>query len=917
MVRIRLGDLIEKDNLKIAGHIDRDLPQWFGIDDLSFEFPVLIDAAMITHIGKPELMPEMTIDLRESVEKAMTERTIGQLTIRNWGTDDEPYYQIEAFTIEYGGQQPKTTKVYQEGEMPEDFVSASESPTGKATWKIPSSKQPTKKESVESEPEQVEEAGDLRVEVSNALIYSRGVISWEEYLKQYPFVDNRGDGIRPINETIPSSLESLRWKTHELIVSPERAEQMIQEESKRPTSGFSALGANFDWGMGGVLWKLEIQKPELTEILQPLQASLNEQEKAVRIRADEAYQQGWYDDAFKDYELSVEKNYQDFAAHLSIGNIYLYHQINFDKSLESFLKASKYAETQSSYYASYAYLYAAFVCYLQGKDEDACEYAQKSVQLMPDIPEVHYSYAKFSASGSNTQAVIDHLETAILADANYCFKVNGDKDFDAVRESIDRLFESFCQKAKQEATEAVKLIDTLLGNYVFLTEEARQEKGKIEEILQDAKQLAQNQVYLDYLSIPSCFERAQRVLDLSSSYAKIKEIKGHSNMINSLAFSGDESYLASASSDGNIKIYEVDSFREVTTLTEHSLGVQSVAFSPTGRYLASGNSNGTLKIYEVWDRFREVKIFYLTGSLMTVWSVAFSPDGRYLAGSSRKTIEIYEVGSFREVKTLTEHSDTVHSIAFSPDGCYLASASSDGYTKIYEVGSFSEVTTFREDSDFHSLAFSPDGCYLASASVNKINIYEVDSFSEVTTLEGGGSVAFSPNGRYMVSGKIYEVDSFREVMTIDDTCFAFSPDGRYLASGWHTTITIYEKTGIIPRQVFEGKVKVSSQEAIDKAKAELRKVEPESEHRFAKEKFGLAQDKLQQAQKLFEQDIAESYQEAEYMAKEVQKLGQEVTQAKKSQQDIWEGQKKCRECGEPIVGFLDKLLGKKTCKKHR
>jgi len=140
MVRIRLGDLIEKGNLKMAGHIDRDLPQWLGIDDLSFEFPVLIDAAMVTHIGKLELMPEITLDLWESVEKAMSERPVGQLTIRNWGTDDEPYYQIEAIKIEYGlpEQQPKTTIVYQEGEQPADFVPASESPTGRATWTRPS-----------------------------------------------------------------------------------------------------------------------------------------------------------------------------------------------------------------------------------------------------------------------------------------------------------------------------------------------------------------------------------------------------------------------------------------------------------------------------------------------------------------------------------------------------------------------------------------------------------------------------------------------------------------------------------------------------------------------------------------------------------------------------------------------------------
>ena len=34
MVRIRLGDLIEKGNFKIAEHIDRELPQWLGIEKL-------------------------------------------------------------------------------------------------------------------------------------------------------------------------------------------------------------------------------------------------------------------------------------------------------------------------------------------------------------------------------------------------------------------------------------------------------------------------------------------------------------------------------------------------------------------------------------------------------------------------------------------------------------------------------------------------------------------------------------------------------------------------------------------------------------------------------------------------------------------------------------------------------------------
>jgi len=142
MVRICLVDLIEKDHFKIAPYVNQDLPEWLDVDKLWFEFPVAIDAVMITAIGKPELMPEITLDLWESVEQAMNEKPIGQLSIFNWGTDDKPCYQIEAITIEYvtPQEQPKTTLVYHEGERPKDFVPASESPTGKATWTRPSPK---------------------------------------------------------------------------------------------------------------------------------------------------------------------------------------------------------------------------------------------------------------------------------------------------------------------------------------------------------------------------------------------------------------------------------------------------------------------------------------------------------------------------------------------------------------------------------------------------------------------------------------------------------------------------------------------------------------------------------------------------------------------------------------------------------
>ena len=54
---------------------------------------------------------------------------------------------------------------------------------------------------------------------------------------------------------------------------------------------------------------------------------------------------------------------------------------------------------------------------------------------------------------------------------------------------------------------------------------------------------------------------------------------GHSNTVTSVAISSDSKYIVSGSGDKTIKIWDIESGKEIKTLNGHSEGVYSVAIS--------------------------------------------------------------------------------------------------------------------------------------------------------------------------------------------------------------------------------------------------------------------------------------------------------------------------------------------------
>ena len=120
-------------------------------------------------------------------------------------------------------------------------------------------------------------------------------------------------------------------------------------------------------------------------------------------------------------------------------------------------------------------------------------------------------------------------------------------------------------------------------------------------------------------------------------------------------------------------------------LLGHTQGVNSMAFSPDGRRLVSGSDDYTLRL---WDAATGKPIgLPLQGHTNWVISVAFSPDGRRIVSvSSDNTLRLWDAASGQPIgPPLQGHTNSVSSVAFSPDGRRIVSGSLDNTLRLWDA----------------------------------------------------------------------------------------------------------------------------------------------------------------------------------------------------------------------------------------
>jgi WD40 repeat protein len=306
------------------------------------------------------------------------------------------------------------------------------------------------------------------------------------------------------------------------------------------------------------------------------------------------------------------------------------------------------------------------------------------------------------------------------------------------------------------------------------------------------------------------------------------QLSGHIDVVRDAQWSPNGTTIATASHDGTVRIWDVNSGTELLSLKHDGISIW-MDWSPNGTQLVTTDSSGPGKVWDsstgallmelpappgtwasdaAWspDGTRIVVSYYTpegpgyaiifdarTGEELAVAdrvddtcyisTPSWSPSGdRFVVGcwfsqAEDSPARVCDGVTGEELKLLDSDVGHTWSTEWSPDGNHIVTGSSEGVARVWDVNTQEVLAAFtRHGAGIMGVAWSPDGARIASGDTGgEVKVWDATSGEEVLSFSVPAStyhVAWSPGGKYLIVPGMYQVPVVKRVWQSTDALIA-------------------------------------------------------------------------------------------------------------------------------------------------
>jgi WD40 repeat protein len=185
-------------------------------------------------------------------------------------------------------------------------------------------------------------------------------------------------------------------------------------------------------------------------------------------------------------------------------------------------------------------------------------------------------------------------------------------------------------------------------------------------------------------------------------------------------FSPDDAKIATASSDGVVKIWDANTGSSISDIkvTDASIyvgAVYKVLFTPSGDRLITATEEGSVRIWDV--QTGKLDRTFAAGDTGPAFDVAISADGSRIAvASGDGSARLWEVATGKLLTMLHDGDDPLLAIAMNSLATIAATASWNGTMRVWDLQTGKPLADKHLPAAIFGLAFNPNDRQIASAS---------------------------------------------------------------------------------------------------------------------------------------------------------------------------------------------------------